>query len=109
MQANQSTTYTRGDLMISSPDEAVVLNVATLALTLGVDSPLVPLTTTPAIGTFCAGQGGVYAGVMRGDDSQPDYHFIGPTDASVLNERLAYGGYEINEGDRSTPPSRIRI
>jgi hypothetical protein len=31
---------------------------------------------TPAIGTLWPAQGGVYAGIVRGDEGQPDYHLI---------------------------------
>ena len=99
MQAIQLTTYTRGDLIISSPDEAVVLKLATLAI--GVDAAPATLSA-PAIGTYWAGQGGVYAGVMRGEDGQPDYHLIVPTDSSVLNKKLAYGGYEADEPEAAS-------
>lgn len=36
--------------------------------------------TAPAIGQHWPGQGGIYAGLVRGRDDQPDYHLIvGPT------------------------------
>ncbi len=94
------TTYTRGDLMISSPNETLVLKLATLAV--GAAPAPAAANETPAIGTFWAGQGGVYAGVMRGDDGQPDYHLIVPTDAAVLRKKLAYGGYEVDEQEASS-------
>ena len=94
------TTYTRGDLMISSPNETLVLKLATLAINSA--STPVAANETPAIGTFWAGQGGVYIGVMRGDDGQPDYHLIVPTDAAVLGKKLAYGGYEVDEQEASS-------
>lgn len=34
----------------------------------------------PRIGEFWKGQGGIYAGLMRGDNGQPDYHLIVATD-----------------------------
>jgi hypothetical protein len=41
----------------------------------------------PRIGELWEGQGGLYAGVMRGEAGLPDYHLIVPTDhtASVKN------------------------
>ena len=33
-------------------------------------------TTPPAIGEVWPGQGGIYAGVVRGRDGEPDYHLI---------------------------------
>lgn len=94
MQAIQLTTYTRGDLMISSPDEAVVLKLATLAMNFDA-APVV--SQVPALGEYWPGEGGVYAGVMRGENGQPDYHLIVPTDPAVLGKKLAYGGYEVDE------------
>lgn len=99
MQANQLTTYTRGDLMISSPDEAVVLKLATLAL--NVDAAPTA-SQVPAIGEYWKGQGGVYAGAMRGENGQPDYHLIVPTDPAVMGQKLAYGGYEVDETEASS-------
>ncbi|BBP51215.1 hypothetical protein PHLH3_08410 [Pseudomonas sp. St386] len=99
MQANQLTTYTRGDLMISSPDEAVVLKLATLAL--GVHTAPAA-NSAPAIGEYWSGQGGVYAGVMRGEEGHPDYHLIVPTHESVKGKKLAYGGYEVDEQEASS-------
>lgn len=32
--------------------------------------------TPPSIGTFWPNQGGIYAGVVRGNKGQPDYHLI---------------------------------
>jgi hypothetical protein len=53
--------------------------------------------TPPAIGAYWEGQGGIYSGVMRGEESQPDYHLIVPTHESILNHKAAFGGYEIDE------------
>ncbi|MGY2199064.1 DUF1566 domain-containing protein [Pseudomonas gingeri] len=93
MQAVQLTTYTRGDLMISSPDEETVLRLATLAI--GV-KPAAE-RSIPPIGTYWAGQGGVNAGLMRGENGTPDYWLIIPIDESVKCKKLAYGGYEVDE------------
>ena len=49
--------------------------------------------TPPAIGQFWRGQGGVYAGLMRGAEGKPDYHLIVAT-AHVGNlANLKWGGY----------------
>lgn len=87
MQANQLTTYTRGDLMISSPDEAVVLKLATLAI--GV-SPSTASTGIPAVGEYWPGEGGVNGGLFPGDGKP--YYLIVPTgsDAEAAHE---WGGY----------------
>ncbi|APR40467.1 DUF1566 domain-containing protein [Paraburkholderia sp. SOS3] len=44
----------------------------------------------PAIGEYWPGQGGIYAGIMPGEDGQRPYHLIvSATDV----EDVAYGGY----------------
>lgn len=35
-----------------------------------------PASSVPLIGEYWVGQGGIYAGVARGRDGQPDYHLI---------------------------------
>ncbi|NWA24020.1 hypothetical protein HX866_03875 [Pseudomonas gingeri] len=53
--------------------------------------------SVPAIGTYWEGQGGVYAGMMRGENGQPDYPLIVPIHESVLNHKAVYGGYEVDQ------------
>ncbi|MHC5351658.1 Lcl C-terminal domain-containing protein [Metapseudomonas furukawaii] len=45
----------------------------------------------PAIGQYWHGQGGVYAGLVRGEDGHPDYHLVVPTDASATAKEVAWG------------------
>ena len=87
MQANQMTTYTSGDLMISSPDESVVLKLAALAI--GV-KPVAAANDIPAIGEYWPGEGGVNGGLFPGGDRP--YYLIVPTgeDAESI---LEWGGY----------------
>ena len=99
MQANQLTTYTRGDLMISSPDEAVVLKLASLAIGA---TPVAVTIDIPAIGEYWPGQGGVNAGLMRGENGTPDYWLIVPTDEAVKGKKLAYGGYKVDEPEAAS-------
>lgn len=51
----------------------------------------------PAIGQHWHGQGGVYAGLVRGVGEQPDYHLIVPTDPAGQVEEIEWGGYGQNE------------
>ena len=53
----------------------------------------------PRIGEYVSGQGGVYGGLMRGENGQPDYHLIWPTDASAHVQEIEWGGYEKDEPD----------
>jgi len=96
---NAMTTLTCGESTISSPDKALVLQFANFVL--GADQVKAPTanTSVPAIGTYWDGQGGVYAGVMRGEDRQPDYHLIVPTAAAVLGVKLAWGDYGTESSD----------
>jgi hypothetical protein len=99
MQATQLTTYTRGDLMISSPDESMVLKLATLSMSA---QPATFAISAPAIGEYWAGQGGVNAGLMRGENGTPDYWVIVPTHESVKGKKLAFGGYEVDEPEAAS-------
>ena len=73
MQTNQLTTYTRGDLMISSPDESVVLKLASLAI--GV-SPIVAANDIPDIGEYWPGQGGYNGGLIEARGEVPAHYLI---------------------------------
>ena len=99
MQVNQLTTYTSPSVTISSPDEAVVLRLATLATAV---KPVASANDVPAIGEFWPGQGGVNAGLMRGENGQPDYWLIVPAHESVKGKKLAYGGYEVDEPEAAS-------
>ncbi|WP_024647771.1 DUF1566 domain-containing protein [Pseudomonas syringae] len=99
MKATHLTTYSSGDLVISSPDESVVLKLAALAI--GV-KPVAAASNIPAIGEYWPGQGGVNAGLMRGENGTPDYWLIVPTDESVKGNKLAFGGYKVDEPESAS-------
>jgi len=42
---------------------------------------VLPAQTFPRVGEVWQGQGGIYAGIVRGDPGQPDYHLIVATEA----------------------------
>jgi len=48
--------------------------------------------STPAIGEYWSGQGGIYAGLMRGENGAPDYHLIVPTDNAAYAKEITWGG-----------------
>lgn len=87
MRANELTTYTSGDLTISSPDEGVVLKLATLAIAA---APVIAANGIPAIGEYWPGEGGVNGGLFPGGEKP--YYLIVPTgsDAEAAHE---WGGY----------------
>lgn len=87
MRANELTTYTRGDLTISSPDEGVVLKLATLAIAA---APVIAASGIPAIGEYWPGEGGVNGGLFPGGDKL--YYLIVPTGADA-ESTLEWGGY----------------
>lgn len=87
MRANELTTYTRGDLTISSPDEGVVLKLATLAIAA---APAIAASGIPAIGEYWPGEGGVNGGLFPGGDKP--YYLIVPTGADAESV-LEWGGY----------------
>ncbi|WP_175649449.1 DUF1566 domain-containing protein [Pseudomonas sp. Marseille-P9899] len=78
MQANQLTTYTRGDLTISSPDHEAVLKLASLAI---VAPPAASASCIPAIGEYWPGEGGINGGLFQGSDRP--YYLIVPTGADA--------------------------
>lgn len=88
MQTNQLTTYTRGDLMISSPDESVVLKLASLAI--GFAPAAAAASYIPAVGEIWPGEGGVNGGLFLGDGKP--YYLIVPTGADAEGE-FEWGGY----------------
>ena len=73
MQTNQLATYTRGDLMISSPDESVVLKLASLAIGI---SPIVAANDIPDIGEYWPGQGGYNGGLIAARGEVPAHYLI---------------------------------
>ncbi|MBP4048991.1 DUF1566 domain-containing protein [Chromobacterium violaceum] len=56
-----------------------------------------PAITLPKIGEPWPEQGGVYAGLMRGENGQPDYHLIVAADPAAYLEEIAWGGYGEDE------------
>jgi hypothetical protein len=50
-----------------------------------------PLLVAPRLGVYWEGQGGIYAGLMPGQDDAPDYHLIVSVDEGVDLEWGTYG------------------
>ena len=73
MRANELTTYTRGDLTISSPDEGVVLKLATLAIAA---APAIAASDIPAIGQYWPGEGGINMGLVAARGDVPAHYLI---------------------------------
>ncbi|QVQ75464.1 DUF1566 domain-containing protein [Pseudomonas aeruginosa] len=64
------------------------------------DTPLPQVDGVPAIGAEWPGQGGIYAGLMRGRDGQPDYHLI--VASAESDGEFQWGGY----GSKSSATSK---
>lgn len=56
----------------------------------------------PAIGSYWLGQGGIYAGMVRGEDGAPDYHLIVPTDPAGQVEKIKWGSSGKDEPDSNS-------
>jgi hypothetical protein len=56
-------------------------------------APATERPAPPRIGQMWPGEGGVYAGLMRGENGQPDYHLIVPTDPLGQHDGIAWGGF----------------
>lgn len=69
-----------GTTKLQTPSPALARRVLEAATGLDqialVDLPNTTRHTPPAIGHYWAGQGGFYAGLMRGHEGQPDYHLV---------------------------------
>lgn len=82
-------TISVGDISISMPAQTILKNVLT-ELT-GNALAANTATGTPAIGKEWPEQGGIFAGIMRGENGQPDYYLIVPTNTE--NPQLEWGGH----------------
>lgn len=56
------------------------------------DLPITASPPPPAIGQYWQGQGGFYAGLMRGQDGQPDYHLVVSAADSGEVKAITWGG-----------------
>ncbi len=62
---------------------------AVLAMTSGLDATF--SFAPPAIGAFWHGEGGIYAGLVRGEKGTPDYHLIVPVAPYGQVEEITWG------------------
>lgn len=66
-------------------------------------APAIPTAPRPVrIGEYWAEQGGVLAGLMRGENGKPDYFLIVPTDPAAEVESITWGGKGENEENASS-------
>lgn len=58
-------------------------------------TPTIPSTMKPVrIGDYWPEQGGVFAGLMRGESGKNDYFLIVPTDPKAYITSITWGGYQ---------------
>lgn len=55
-------------------------------------APIIEPKQPPRIGEYWPGQGGVYAGLMRGADGQPNYHLVVAAGDDGFTEEITWGG-----------------
>jgi hypothetical protein len=63
-------------------------------------------SSIPAVGEYWEGQGGVYAGFVRGENGAPGWHLIVPTHPSATNDSIKWGPYNVNVGVASHTDGR---
>jgi hypothetical protein len=81
---NEAVTVQIGEAQITVPKSAAVR--AFLQQVLSGVAVVTMATNVPRIGSVWPGQGGIYAGIVRGDDGEPDYHLIvGGEDKASIN------------------------
>nr|WP_294864388.1 DUF1566 domain-containing protein [uncultured Pseudogulbenkiania sp.] len=60
-------------------------------------APIPAAQKTPRIGEYWPGQGGVYAGLIRGENGQPDYHLIVAGGNEGFVQEIAWGSHGADE------------
>lgn len=60
----------------------------------------------PNVGEYWEGQGGIYAGFIRGDKGGPGWHLIVPTHPSATADSIKWGPYNIDVGTSSPTDGR---
>ena len=90
----------------ASPDAKIInMSIAQLAGTKEPTSAQQQLASIdpPKIGAVWEGQGGVYAGLMRGANGMPDYHLIVPIDQAASIKEVTWGSRGENEDFSKCP------
>ncbi len=82
-------TLQLGDGALSVPKESLMLAWLNQVL---INAPPAPASSSiPRIGTEWPGEGGVYAGIGRGENGKPDYHIIVPTCDDAFAKEITFG------------------
>lgn len=94
MKKRDVITLTEGPLTLTIPAHAItqVFTAAALAHVGNLQQPPAIESGIPALGEWWHGEGGHNAGLMRGENGEPDYYLIVP--GIETDGRHTYGGYE---------------
>jgi len=65
-----------------------------------------PVSEAPAVGEYWEGQGGIYAGFIRGENGAPGWQLIVPTHPSATNDNIKWGPYNVDVGGTSHTDGR---
>ena len=86
---NQTVTLDLANAKVNIPLQSLLEQIGSniqATITIGASAP-----KAPKIGEPWPGQGGIYAGVMRGHAGKPDYHLILAVDPSAKFEEMEWG------------------
>ncbi|HEU4603156.1 MAG TPA: hypothetical protein VFS24_14375 [Steroidobacteraceae bacterium] len=65
-----------------------------------------PVESAPTVGEYWEGQGGIYAGFVRGENGDPGWHLIVPTHPSATHDSIKWGPYNVDVGVASHTDGR---
>ena len=88
---------------IQLPPEVIIQNFLDSVQRQPIELEVFASNNTPSIGEYWSGQGGIYAGLMRGENGAPDYHLIVPAGPEAYAQEITWGGNGKEEaGAKST-------
>lgn len=88
---------------LSVPKDAAVKAWLDIALGRATSQPALSI---PAVGEYWEGQGGIYAGYVRGENGTPGWHLVVPTHPSATAESIKWGPYNVDVGVASHTDGR---
>ena len=95
-------TLTVDDTTITTTDAQLAHHVLRSLRPIAVTQIVLPAPAElPRLGAFWPGQGGVFAGTIRGRDGHPDYHLIVASGPEAEADDIAWGGYGKESGATS--------
>lgn len=87
-------TLRQGDITLKVPADTVATTFISAVLSqIGTSQPAANQGEIPAMGEYWPGEGGHNAGLVRGENGQPDYYLIVPA-GPAAEFKAKWGGYE---------------